>query len=257
MPKDEWRRARDQTVARKVKFELATGKALSFEFLSDEITPLDKINVLDRAAGAGDPDPTPPDPPRAGATAGPNPTKARPKGSVTTVRIPLARGVSVLVKVDATSKMSVVQALELALAEVRTRYDLTPGGNAVETAPVKAVKKDGPTPIAHVSRDETEIAVIRKKLKVLAETIAEKRVLKVSWQEKRLGPWLSKLSEARMPFTFARQLIELESNATDAKRLFGQSRGPLRAWRRKCSAAKTIREISKLVVQLEDWLKRN
>jgi hypothetical protein len=257
MPKDEWRRAHNQSIARRAKLQRASGTPLQYEFLGDEITPLNKINVFDRAAREGDPDPTPPNPPRAELAPGPNPIKARPKGSAMSVRFALARGVSVFVKVDGKAKMNVLQALESALAEARTRSDLMPRTNEARARPEKAEQKNEPKPIRNVTGNEPEIAVLRKKLKNLAETIVANRLVKASWRAKRFVPWVRQLSDARTPSIFAQQLLELESNATDTGRFFGQSRERLLAWKQCCSVASTVRELSILVVQLEDWFKRS
>ena len=79
MPKDEWKRARNQSIARRAKIQRTTGSPWPYEFLSDEITPLDKINVFDRAAGAAEPDPNPPNPSQPHLSPRQHLTGARPK----------------------------------------------------------------------------------------------------------------------------------------------------------------------------------
>src|SRR5271165_4336432 len=122
MPKDQWQRARHQTVARHVKFEIATGKPLSYEFLSDEITPLDRINVFDRAEAHGGFDLKPPN----GMAPELIPKVGRSRRPDKSVRFTPATGVSVLVEIEAKSQIGVVQALEAALTRARNsgRYPL-------------------------------------------------------------------------------------------------------------------------------------
>jgi hypothetical protein len=243
-------------VARRVKFQLATGKPLSYEFLSDEITPLDKINVLTSCSTTSAPDPSPLDPLRAERLLRPNPTTARPKGSPISVRFPIARGVSVLVRVDVKSKMNIVQALEAALAKARTRSELEVPPKAVEAMP-DARTKTGPKPLTKEVTGESEIADLRKKLKDLAEAILVKNAVGASWIKKRYRSWLRRLSDVHgRPSNFAPLILELESNVFDKSQCRGPWKARRRSWRDECPRAKTFSGLASLVAEFEEWFQR-
>ena len=169
------------------------------------------------------------------------------------MRFPIARGVSVLVKVDLKSKMSIVQALEAALAEARTRSDLAPLATrtiVAEAMPEKPKKKNDPKLATRPDFGEPDIAVFRRKLRSLAETIAAKNSLSNVWRKKYFGSWLRRLSVVQGPSNFTRLMIELELNVTDANRDLGPSKSRRRVWRNECSTAKTFKAAGKLLTEL-------
>jgi hypothetical protein len=173
VPKDEWRRARNQKVARRARYELATGKRESFEYLSDEITPLDRINVLEGHPTISGPGRSPPAQPQPERTLSPIPAPVRSNRTAASVRFAIAGGVSVLVNFDNKSKMSVVQALEAALVQARSRSALRLRPNAVGATPTTR-KQNLSNPPTEELTAEGEIAAIRRKLKALAEAIVVK-----------------------------------------------------------------------------------
>jgi hypothetical protein len=250
MPKDHWKRARNQRVARQVKYELATGQELSFEFARDEITPLDQINVFEEAKRPGDPDATEPTPARVPPT--PNRSVARSKAP-SNVRFPLARGVSVLVKIDHRSKLSVVEALELALKEARTRIELGLKTPAQTTKPATAPKTKAPKPLAKAVVDEPGIAVLRSKLRNLAHDANARGLLVPSWKQKQLRPWVLRVDSAQGPSKLARLMRELEGNVVYADKYVGQRKAGRNVWKIRCATAKTFDEVSKLFSELEAW----
>lgn len=276
MPKDEWRLARDQSVARRVKFELATGKPLSYEYLAEEITPLDKTNVLTSHSMPRAADASPPDPPRLERALRPNPPSGAPKGAPLSVRFAIARNVGVLVKVDVKSRISIVQALEQACTEAATRPGLIPRLN-VNGPPVRlqfaiargvsvTVRVDGEFRMsivqaleqalaeatAHCDLGEPAIAVLRKKLIDLAEAIAAKNRLSPSWRRKRFGRWRQRLSQVQAPSGFARRMIDFESIVYDANRFSGPWKARRQAWRNECCNAKSFPDLARLLAEFAE-----
>jgi hypothetical protein len=256
MPKDEWRCGRDRDVARQAEYEIATGGLRSFEALSDEVVPLDKTNVLTSRSTTNDPDPVPPGPPRAERSRRPSPATLLSRGLLAIVRFPIARGVSVSVKIEPKSKMSIVQALEAALAEARTRRDLEPPMPPVKAAPRKAEKRNAPSPAGRPpDLPEPEIAVFRKKLKDLAETIAARSLLRPAWRKKLLGSWQRRVDQVQGPSGFARLMIVLESNLNDAKIGRGPSKARRQVWSNECRATRTFQDVGKSLARLAELLR--
>jgi hypothetical protein len=246
MPKDEWRRARDQTVARKVKFELATGKALSYEFVSDEIRPLDKINVLTHHAR--ETDQTGVAPPRAKGNPAPTPLASPRTGSRPSVRIQIASGVSVFVQLDPNSRMTVVQALEAALADAKARSELMARPKSDQAKSDRAEKEHRTKPPASTDHNETEVAELRKKLCDLAETIVAQKAVGAKWSNKPYRSWKQRLKDVwGRPSNFAPLMLELESRVFDRSPLRDPWKARHKAWRNECSSVKTFREAAKLL----------
>jgi hypothetical protein len=197
VPRDEWRRARDRDVARRAEREIATGGLRSYEALSDEVKPLDKIDVLTSHSATDEPEPHPPDPPRVEQTPRWSPAVARFKGLPFSVRFSIERGVSVLVKVDSNWRMSTVQALETALTEARTRPELAAPAKGPEGRPRNLKKRKGPRTASGPDLDEPDIGAVKSQLKDLAEAIAAKNLLSFSWRKIRFVQWSRELGEVQ------------------------------------------------------------
>jgi hypothetical protein len=138
VPKDHHQRARDRDVAKRAAREKAAGDPPSYEHLSEEIRPLDQINVFRDYSPESECDPTPAIPAQPEKIRKSKPIDVRRKGFSIVVRFPIKRGVTVSVRLDDKSKMGVVEALEAALADSRTRSDLPAPVSEIDRAPKKA-----------------------------------------------------------------------------------------------------------------------
>jgi len=150
---------------------MATGQPLSYDFLSDEITPLDKINVFTSHAVPSDADAFRLDSQRAEEARRPNSAVPATKGAPLILRFAIARNVGVLVKI-VKSRMTIVQALEQARAEAASRVDLMPGQNA-DGSPVRrqfAMGRGATVTVRVDSRSRMSV------LQVLEQALSEARV---------------------------------------------------------------------------------
>jgi hypothetical protein len=171
------------------------------------------------------------------------------------VRFSIARGVSVLVKVDARSRMSIVQALETALTEARTRPDLAPPTDAAKVRPDNARTKSHPEPTtSQPDLIDPDSVVLRRRIKDLAREIAGKNLLRRSCGKKRFGRWLRRLSDVQLPSSFAGLIVELESNVNYAKCDLGPWKARRPVWRQECMTAKNLRQVRELLAELAEAL---
>jgi hypothetical protein len=172
------------------------------------------------------------------------------------VRFPLARGVSVLVKVDTKSKLSIVQVLEAALAEARTRSELEIRSEAVEATP-DSRKRTRPKPLMKEVMEESEIAALRKRLKDLAEAIVVQKAVSASWRKDRYPSWLRQLRTVQgRPSYFGRLIRDLESNVFDKSQCRSPWKVRRRCWRNECFDARTFPVVASLLAEFEDWFQR-
>ena len=185
--------------------------------------------------------------------------------------------VSVLVNVDARSELSVVQALEAALAEAKVRAGLAAGAPAPPArsspsagAKTRVAPKTGPhateassptnkgkstEPSANTEDGESQISALREKLTALAETAVLQKAVCASWTKKPYRSWLQRLRSVHgRPSNFAPLLLELEKTISVRCPLRGwKSRRP--AWRNECSTAKTYHDVARLIAELSARLK--
>lgn len=253
MPRDEWRRVRDRDVARRAEREIATGGLRSYEALSDEVTPLDKINILASHPISDQPEPSPPVPPPLEPIPRQNSTGARLKRPTASLRFPVGEGVSVLVNVDGKARMSVVQALEVALSQARSRYGSTTrvtSAAAVERLQSGAGKKPAPGPASF----EPDLGWLTRRLKKLAEAMAAERMLSSGWRKRRFRQWRQELMEAPTLTVFSRLMVELELSLNSEDARLGRWKSRCQVWRHESRVARTHRVAGKLLAELAEVL---
>ena len=255
MPKDEWRRARNQTVARRVKFEIATGEPLSYEFLSEEITPLDQINVLTSRSTPSEPVPSSPTASLAKANPTARPAVSARKGIPASARFTVAKGVTVMVMIDGQFSMNIVQALEAALGQARNLSVAKPRHEAIQVMSDSA-NDNAPTPLPDGNPEKSDIAALREKLRGIGESIAAKCLLNGQWMNRGYGSWLQRLSEIQGLSDFAWYMTVLESNLSVSKQFRRRRKARRLAWRRACHSARTVRAVAHLLTEFEGWFQK-
>jgi hypothetical protein len=125
MPRDAWGREQARITARKAKFEFATGQPISYERLSEEVVPLDRIRCRESrpiARGLA-PDWSGPLTTEAAAktqtSAGTQPQQTTRVLQPSAARFPVSQGVVVIVEHDDKSSLNLVHALEAALLQAK------------------------------------------------------------------------------------------------------------------------------------------
>ncbi len=150
--------------------------------------------------------------------------------------------------------MSIVQALETALTEAKTRPELAVPINGAVGRPSNPKKGKGPKPANRPDLGEPDIGVVKAQLKGLAEAIAARNLLSFPWRKKRFGQWSRDLGEVQGLSRFVRLVVELELNLNNANLQLIRWKARRPVWRGECLAAKTIRAAKKLLAELAEVL---
>ena len=248
MPKDGWKKARDRDIARRARFEIATGQPRSFEFLSEEVTPLDQINPSESRRSEGVPKKTK-------VEASKPKRKAKPRASEKMSRPPvseeprlahykIADGVSVLVKRRGNSRVSVAQALEKALEKARheeVKIRECSKSVGLTTGLHTPARKAAPPPI--------ELPLLRVSLKEIAVYLVERQAIESSWYSGKFHSWSFRLSKASSPAQMGRLMAQLAANISDGGR-FGRSwRERRKGWIVECQATTSVDDAARLLLE--------
>jgi hypothetical protein len=145
MPRDPWGREKARITARKANFEFATGQPPSYERLSEEVVPLDRVKCreIPPIARGLAPDWSGPLTTKSAArtqtsaSTQPQQTTRVPQPSV--ARFPISQGVVVIVEHDGKSSLNAVHALEAALLQAKRGMapapNLQPTGSPTPVGP--------------------------------------------------------------------------------------------------------------------------
>ena len=224
MPKDHWRKAKNQQIATQARREYAANGPQSFARLSDEIVPLDRINVLQRGlSGQGMQPVTKSTAPAKQTERLPRPNKER------LVEIRTGAGATVTVWIAPGKGMTVEQCLRKAL-EV---WLLTP--DEQDAAILKPANQKPERNFDHRIQ-QGEVSSFREKLAKLADDLTD--ILKKDWVSNRRYHWKQELAKTD---NWKGYLLQLDLGIEYSALLTHAWKHRREQWRKECQNLRQLR----------------